>query len=81
MHEWSINHHKIALASYKCNLLMINSNSSQVTHPDHILIAYPDLGHVFSPSNESFGPMPEYFVQNMFEWPVSPARDINEKIS
>ena len=50
---------------------------TEVNHPDHLLIAYPDLGHAFSPSNDgvtSFGPVEQLILQNMFEWLVSPAR-------
>jgi uncharacterized protein len=39
--------------------LLLEQRLAELNHPDHLLIAYPNLGHVFSPSNEwisSFGP-------------------------
>jgi uncharacterized protein len=32
--------------------LLLQQRLTEVNHPDHLLIAYPNLGHSFSPSNE-----------------------------
>jgi dipeptidyl aminopeptidase/acylaminoacyl peptidase len=61
--------------------LLLEQRLTEVDHPDHLLIAYPNLGHAFSPSNEwisSFGPIEQYVIQDMYEWLVSPAREVNE---
>lgn len=63
--------------------LLLQQRLTEVDHPDHLLIAYPDLGHAFSPSNEwisSFGPVEQYVLQDMYEWLVSPARGVNEEV-
>ena len=64
-------------------------NKRQTSHQDilyiswDLAIAYPDLGHVFSPSNEwmsSFGPVEQYVLKDMYEWPVSLEREVNEEV-
>jgi uncharacterized protein len=40
-------------------------------HPDHTLITYPNLGHLFFPSSEwktSFGPIQEYVLADLYAW-------------
>jgi hypothetical protein len=62
---------------------LLQQRLTELNHPDHTLITYPDLGHVFYTSNEwvtSFGLIPEYVLQDIFEWLVSPARAVSEKI-
>jgi pimeloyl-ACP methyl ester carboxylesterase len=62
--------------------LLLQQRLTEINHPDHLLIAYPNLGHAFSPSNEwisSFGPIEQYVLQDMYEWLVSPAREVNEQ--
>lgn len=62
---------------------LLQQRLTELDHPDHTLITYPDLGHVFYRSNEwvtSFGLIPEYVLQDIFEWLVSPARDVSKKI-
>ena len=42
-----------------------------VNHPDHTLITYPNLGHIFYPSSEwltSYGPMPPYVLADLYSW-------------
>jgi hypothetical protein len=61
--------------------LLMQQRLTEVDHPDHQIIVYPDLGHTFVPSNQwisSYGQIPEYVFQDMFEWLTSPARDVNE---
>jgi uncharacterized protein len=40
-------------------------------HPDHTLITYPNLGHVFYPSSEwltSIGPIQPYVLADLYSW-------------
>jgi pimeloyl-ACP methyl ester carboxylesterase len=63
--------------------LLLQQRLTEVNHPDHLLITYPNLGHSLSPSNEwiaQSGPVEDYVLQNIFEWLASPARDISEEI-
>jgi hypothetical protein len=44
---------------------------TNTNHSDHHIITYPNLGHLFAPSNQWFtsvGPIEEYFLHDMFEW-------------
>ena len=43
----------------------------EVDHPDHTLITYPDLGHLFSPSSPWFteyGPIEQYVLSDLHRW-------------
>ena len=63
--------------------LLLQQRLSEVNHPDHQIIVYPDLGHGFVPSNQwvtSHGQMEEYVFQDLFEWLTSPAREVNEEV-
>jgi pimeloyl-ACP methyl ester carboxylesterase len=63
--------------------LLLQQRLTEVNHPDHLLITYPNLGHSLSPSNEwiaQSGPVEDYVLQNMFEWLTSPAREVNEEL-
>lgn len=56
--------------------LLLQQRLTEVNHPDHLLITYPNLGHLFAPSNQwvtAEGPVEEYVLQDMFEWLASPA--------
>ena len=62
--------------------LLLQQRLTEVNHPDHLLVTYSNFGHTFSPSNEwvtSIGPIEEYVLQDLFEWLVSPARDVSEE--
>src|SRR5919107_5762428 len=51
--------------------LLLQQRLTEVKHPDHTLITYPNLGHDFSPSSQWFtevGPIPEYVLQDIFSW-------------
>jgi dienelactone hydrolase len=40
-------------------------------HPDHTLITYPNLGHVFYPSSEwttAFGPIQQNVLADLYSW-------------
>jgi hypothetical protein len=44
---------------------------TDVNHPDHTLITYPDLGHVFYPSSQWFievGPIKQYVLADIYSW-------------
>lgn len=56
---------------------LLQQRLTEVNHPDHLMIVYPGLGHTFVPSNQwisSFGQMPEYVFQDIYEWLTSPTR-------
>ncbi|HEY5631349.1 MAG TPA: alpha/beta fold hydrolase [Nitrososphaeraceae archaeon] len=57
--------------------LLLQQRLTEANHPDHQIIVYPDLGHNFVPSNQwisSNGLIPEYVLQDLFEWLSSPSR-------
>jgi pimeloyl-ACP methyl ester carboxylesterase len=57
--------------------LLLQQRLTEVNHPDHLIIVYPDLGHSFAPSNQwidSHGQMEEYVFQDIFERLTSPSR-------
>jgi uncharacterized protein len=63
--------------------LLLQQRLTEVNHPDHLIIVYPDLGHSFVRSNQwitSHGQVEEYVFQDMFEWLTSPAREVNEEV-
>ncbi|MGE5634601.1 MAG: alpha/beta hydrolase family protein, partial [Deltaproteobacteria bacterium] len=50
---------------------LIQQKLTDVNHPDHTLITYPDLGHEFYPSSQwstSFGPIPQYVLADLYSW-------------
>lgn len=56
---------------------LLQQRLTEVNHPDHLMIVYPGLGHTFVPSNQwisSYGQMPEYVFQDIYEWLTSPTR-------
>ena len=57
--------------------LLLQQRLTEVKHPDHTLITYPDLGHEFHPSSQWFtegGPISEYVLQDIFSWLSDAAR-------
>jgi hypothetical protein len=49
----------------------IQQKLTEVRHPDHTLITYPNLGHVFYPSSEwstSIGPVQPYVLADLYSW-------------
>ena len=43
----------------------------ELNHPDHTLITYPDLGHLFYPSTRwttESGPIPEHVLADLYSW-------------
>ena len=51
---------------------LLQQNLTDVNHPDHTLITYPDLGHVFYPSSQWFstseGPIPRCVLADLYSW-------------
>ena len=49
----------------------------ELNHPDHTLITYPNLGHLFYPSSRwttESGPIPEYVLTDLYSWLESHSR-------
>jgi uncharacterized protein len=50
---------------------LLQQRLTEVNHPDHTLITYPNLGHVFYPSSEwstSIGPVQPYVLADLYSW-------------
>jgi hypothetical protein len=50
---------------------LLQQRLTDVKHPDHSLITYPDLGHVFYPTSQwhtSLGPIPQYVFADLYAW-------------
>jgi dipeptidyl aminopeptidase/acylaminoacyl peptidase len=51
--------------------ILLQQRLTDVNHPDHTLITYPNLGHGFYPSSQwltSFGPVPQYVLADLYAW-------------
>jgi pimeloyl-ACP methyl ester carboxylesterase len=50
---------------------LLQQRLTDVNHPDHTLITYPNLGHGFYPSSQwlsTFGPVPPYVLADLYSW-------------
>jgi uncharacterized protein len=50
---------------------LLQQRLTDVNHPDHTLITYPNLGHVFYPSTQwrtEFGPIQQYVLADLYAW-------------
>jgi pimeloyl-ACP methyl ester carboxylesterase len=50
---------------------LLQQRLTEVNHPDHTLITYPDLGHLFNPSSPwftEFGPMEQNVLSDLHRW-------------
>jgi uncharacterized protein len=50
---------------------LLQQRLTEVNHPDHMLITYPDLGHLFYPSSQwqiGIGPIQEYVLADLYSW-------------
>ena len=50
---------------------LLQQRLTNVNHPDHSMITYPNLGHVFYPSSRwqtSDGPIPQYVLADLYAW-------------
>jgi hypothetical protein len=60
---------------------LLQQELTEVRHPDHTLITYPDLGHSFYPSSQwltAFGPMEQTVLEDLFGWLSDPVRDFKK---
>ena len=61
----SFNTHNISTA------FLLQQRLTDVNHPDHMLITYPNLGHFFYPSSQWFaesGPIEPYVLADLYAW-------------
>jgi dipeptidyl aminopeptidase/acylaminoacyl peptidase len=50
---------------------LLQQRLTDVKHPDHTLITYPNLGHVFYPSSQwstGVGPFEPYVLADLYAW-------------
>ena len=50
---------------------LLQQRLTEVNHPDHTLITYPDLGHIFYPSTKwstGMGPIEPYVLADLYSW-------------
>lgn len=50
---------------------LLQQNLTDAGHPDHTLITYPDLGHIFYPSSQwetGAGPIEQYVLRDLYSW-------------
>jgi uncharacterized protein len=50
---------------------LLQQRLTEVNHPDHTLITYPNLGHVFYPSSQwstGAGPFEQYVLADLYAW-------------
>jgi hypothetical protein len=60
---------------------LLQQELTQVRHPDHTLMTYPDLGHNFYPSSQWLnvdGPMDQKVLEDLFDWLSDPVRDFKK---
>jgi hypothetical protein len=50
---------------------LLQQRLTEVKHPDHMLITYPNLGHIFNPSSllsRGPGPIEQYVLADLYSW-------------
>src|SRR6266545_4844434 len=50
---------------------ILQQRLTEVNHPDHTLITYPNLGHIFNPSSQwstGVGPIQQYVLIDIYAW-------------
>ena len=50
---------------------LLQQRLTELNHPDHTLITYPNLGHVFYPSSQwstGIGPIEQYVLADLYAW-------------
>ena len=50
---------------------LLQQRLTEVNHPDHTLITYPNLGHLFYPSSQwstGIGPIEQYVLADIYSW-------------
>ena len=62
--------------------LLLQQKLTEVRHPDHTLITYQNLGHLFYPSSQwitvAGGPIEQKVLEDLFGWLSDPVRDIEK---
>jgi uncharacterized protein len=57
--------------TYLEQALLLEQKLTQMTHPDHMLITYPGLGHTFHPAQgllQPLGPLEDYVLADLHAW-------------
>ena len=61
---------------------LLQQKLTELGHPDHSLITYPNLGHQFYPSSQWVtnlgGPMERKVLEDLFEWISDPVRNFEK---
>jgi hypothetical protein len=61
---------------------LLQQKLTEVRHPDHTLITYPDLGHLFYPSSQwltsAGGPIEQKVLEDLFGWLSDLVRDFKK---
>jgi uncharacterized protein len=61
---------------------LLHQRLTEARHPDHTLITYPDLGHLFYPSTQWLttlgGPIEPKVLEDLFSWLSDPVRGFKE---
>ncbi|MGA9154710.1 MAG: hypothetical protein WBZ36_29355 [Candidatus Nitrosopolaris sp.] len=55
---------------------LLQQRLTDVKHPDHTLITYPNLGHLFYPPSQwetRNGPIPQYVLADIYSFASEPA--------
>jgi hypothetical protein len=50
---------------------LLQQKLTELGHPDHMLITYPNLGHLFYPSSQwitGVGPIEPYVLKDLYSW-------------
>ena len=50
---------------------LLQQRLTDINHPDHTLITYPNLGHAFYPSSQwttGIGPIQQYVLTDLYSW-------------
>jgi pimeloyl-ACP methyl ester carboxylesterase len=50
---------------------LLQQKLTEINHPDHIIITYPNLGHLFYPSSQwqtGIGPIQPYVLADLYSW-------------
>jgi uncharacterized protein len=61
--------------------ILLQQKLTEVRHPDHTFITYPDLGHLFYPSSQwitATGPMDQKVLEDLFGWLSDPIREFKK---
>ena len=61
--------------------ILLQQKLTEVGHPDHTFITYPDLGHLFYPSSQwmtAIGPMDQKVLEDLFGWLSDPIREFKK---